>query len=454
MGEDKLRGEVGFGLRGRTLAAMLTVVAVLALGVGLIAVDRIGEQVMGARQRLVEETARDYFVAFAHEEGLVPLARALDRHERHPYGAFHYALFSPDGRLLGGSRLLTAEQLPAPGTATLRAPDGRDYEVLAQPLSIGGTLVIYQDLAEQDAFRRAIVLASGVALVVALAAVSAASLWLNGLMLRRAKGIADAADQIAAGDLSARAPLGDTDDVFDRMAVSINAMLTRIEELMTGLRTVTDSLAHDMRSPLMRLKGALSRALHADAGGDERLDALEQAYRETEQALGAFTALLDIARAESGVSREAMAAVELTSLVSDLGELFGPVMEDEGQTLKVAPPHEEVVIQAHEPLLRQAMGNLLHNAVRHAGAGAVVELGLEVEPALVRLIVADNGPGVPEDQRGRVQERFVRLDDARSTPGSGLGLAIAAACAKLHNGRLLLEDNQPGLKAVLELARG
>jgi signal transduction histidine kinase len=432
---------------------MLTVVAVLALGVGLIAVDRIGEQVMGARQRLVEETARDYFVAFAHEEGLVPLARALDRHERHPYGAFHYALFSSEGRLLGGSRLLTAEQLPAPGTATLRAPDGRDYEVLAQPLSIGGTLVIYQDLAEQDAFRRAIVLASGVALLAALAAVSAASLWLNGLMLRRAKGIADAADQIALGDLSARAPVGDTADVFDRLAVSINAMLTRIEELMTGLRTVTDSLAHDMRSPLMRLKGALSRALHAGAGGEDRLDALEQAYRETEQALGAFTALLDVARAESGVSREAMAPVELTTLLSDLGELFAPVMEDEGQTLRPAPPQERVVILAHEPLLRQAMGNLLHNAVRHAGRGATVELGLEVEPALVRLIVADDGPGVPEDQKGRVQERFVRLDDARSTPGSGLGLAIAAACAKLHHGRLVLEDNEPGLRAVLELSR-
>ena len=446
--------EVGFGLRGRTLAAMLAVVAILALGVGLIAVDRIGERVMDARQRLVEETARDYFVAFAHEEGLVPLARALDRHERHPYGAFHYALFASDGALLGGARLLSAEQLPAPGAvSTVRAQDGRGYEVLVQPLSIGGMLVIYQDLAEQEAFRQAIVLASGVALLAALAAVSAASLWLNGLMLKRAKGIADAADQIALGDLSARAPLGDTGDVFDRMAVSINAMLTRIEELMTGLRTVTDSLAHDLRSPLTRLRSALARAMEPDAPEEARLGALEQAYRETEGALATFTALLDIARAESGVSREAMAPVEITALLSDIGELFSPVMEDEGQILRLVLPPEPVVISAHELFLRQALGNLLHNAVRHAGRGAEVELGLELEPGRVRLIVADNGPGVPEDQRGRVQERFVRLDDARSTPGSGLGLAIAAACAKLHNGRLLLEDNHPGLRAILELSR-
>ncbi len=108
---------------------------------------------------------------------------------------------------------------------------------------------------------------------------------------------------------------------------------------------------------------------------------------------------------------------------------------------------------AHESLLRQALGNLLHNAVRYAGRGAEIELGLETTPEVVRLIVADNGPGVPAEHRGRVQERFVRLDDARSTPGSGLGLAIAAACAKLHNGRLILSDNQPGLRAVLELAR-
>lgn len=451
-----MKGRVrAFGLRGRTLAAMLAIVAIAALAVGLFAVDRIGEQVMTARQRLVEETARDYFVAFAHEEGLVPLARALDRHERHPYGAFRYALYDSDGRLLGGARLLTAEELPAAGFSTqnIVAAGGRAYEVLVQPLSIGGLLVIYQDLQERDAFRRAIVLASGAALAVSLAVVFAASLWLNGVMLRRAQRIADAADQIAAGDLSARAPQDETGDVFDRLGLSINAMLARIEELMTGLRSVTDSLAHDLRSPLTRLRGALTRAMEPGLAEAARLEAVDKAVGETERVLATFTALVDIARAESGVSRETMAPVEITALLADIAELFAPVMEDEGQTLKPPPAHEPVVIMAHESLLRQALGNLLHNAVRYAGRGAEIELGLETTPEVVRLIVADNGPGVPAEHRGRVQERFVRLDDARSTPGSGLGLAIAAACAKLHNGRLILSDNQPGLRAVLELAR-
>jgi signal transduction histidine kinase len=222
---------------------------------------------------------------------------------------------------------------------------------------------------------------------------------------------------------------------------------------MTGLRTVTDSLAHDLRSPLTRMEGALSTALEPGLAETARLDAIEQAHAEAGRALATFTALTDIARAEAGVSRESMTPVELTRLLADLAELFAPVFEDEGQTLKPPPPHPPVTIIAHEPLLRQALGNLLHNAARYAGPGAVVELGLEVAPDLVRLIVADNGPGVPADQRGWVKERFVRLDAARHAPGSGLGLAIAAACAKLHGGRLELEDNRPGLRAVLELSR-
>ncbi len=323
--------------------------------------------------------------------------------------------------------------------------------MLVQPLAGGARLVIYEDLGERIAFRRAIVFASGVSLLVALAAVTAASLWLNGLLLLRARGIADAADRIAAGDLSARAPEGQGRDVFDRLAQSLNAMLGRIEELMTGLRTVTDSLAHDLRSPLTRMKGALARALEPGISDTARLDAVEQAHAEADQALAAFTALIDIARAESGVSREAMTQVDLAALLADIAELFEPVFEDEGQVLKLSPPQAPVMALAHEPLLRQALGNLLHNALRHAGAGATVTLSLEASGGLARLIVADTGPGVPEDQRGRVQERFVRLDEARGAPGSGLGLAIAAACAKLHQGRLVLEDNRPGLRAILEL---
>lgn len=441
-----------------SLAALLALVTLAALAAGLIVVEMTGEQIIASRQRLVAETARDYFVTFASEEGLRPLARALDRHARTSDSAFHYAVFDADGTRLGGADLHPGSPLPGKGFHIVEVSEDdetRPYEVLVQPMPEGGSLAIYEDLSDRMAFRRAILTAAGAALLTGLAVVTAASVWLWNMMLSRAQGVARAAERIAEGDLSARAPVGQSGDVFDHLGAAVNTMLSRIEELLTGLRTVTDSLAHDLRSPLTRLRGALARALDADATAAERADAVEQAHTEAEQALATISALLDIARAESGLSRDTMAPVELSSLIADMAELFAPTFEDEGQVLAAPPAGPPIRVQGHEVLLRQALGNLLHNAARYAGRGAHITLAVRnVDDQFVQLIVADDGPGVPESQRGRVQERFVRLDDARSTPGSGLGLAIAAACAKLHGGRLLLEDNQPGLRCVLELQRG
>jgi signal transduction histidine kinase len=234
-------------------------------------------------------------------------------------------------------------------------------------------------------------------------------------------------------------------------------MLARIEELMTGMRTVTDSLAHDLRSPLTRMKGALARALHAGVSEEDRLDAIEAAHDEVDRTLNTLSAMLDIARAETGLSVDMMREVDIGDLAADVSDFFSPVIEDAEQTLVVEAPSAPIVVRAHEALLRQALGNLLHNASIYAGAGARVEVSVvrdEADPRLVRLVVADTGAGVPPDQRGRVQERFVRLDPARSAGGSGLGLAIVAACAKLHGGVLRLEDNHPGLRAVLEIRSG
>ncbi len=438
------------GARPATLALVVAGAVAAVLAVGLLAVDVAGERIIAARQHLVAETARDYFVAFAHQEGLEAMARALDHRARTEHGAFEYAVFDNDGQRIGGSTLLTAEALPAPGYG-VRVIGGADYEVLVQPMSVGGTLVIYENLADRRGFHAAILAAVGTTLLVSLAIVAAVALWLGGLLVRRAHGIADAAEKIAAGDLSARAPVAGVDDVFDELAVAIKAMLSRIEELMTGMRTVTDSLAHDLRSPLTRMRGALSRAQEEGLSPEERLGLIAEAQAQNEQVLATFAALLDIARAESGLSRAMMAPLDLAELVADLGDLFEPVVEDAGQRLVVSVPEGSAAFNGHELLLRQAIGNLLHNAARYAGEGATITLGLERAEGEFDLIVADTGPGVPAEQRGRVVERFVRLDEARSSPGSGLGLAIAAACAKLHGGRLVLEDNHPGLRAVLRL---
>lgn len=439
------------GARPATLAMVVAGAVALALAVGLVAVDLAGERLIARRQHLVAETARDYFVAFAHQEGLTSMARTLDHRNRNEGGAFDYAVFDNDGRRLGGAPLLTAETLPGPGYTTRRI-GAADYEILVQPMAVGGTLVIYENLADRRAFHWTIVVAVGVSLIVSLAIVAGAALLLGRLLVRRAEGIALAAEKIAAGDLTARAPVADTHDVFDELAVAINAMLTRIEELMTGMRTVTDSLSHDLRSPLTRLRGALSRAQDDQISEPERLGLIADAQAQCEEVLATFGALLDIARAESGLSRDLMAPLDLAEMTRDLGDLFEPVIEDAGQVLVVHAPDAAAPFVGHELILRQALGNLLHNAARYAGEGARVTLTLEPgDDGGQRLIVADTGPGVPAAQRGRVQERFVRLDDTRGTPGSGLGLAIAAACAKLHGGRLSLSDNHPGLKVTLEL---
>jgi signal transduction histidine kinase len=439
------------GAKPTTLALVVAGAVAVALAFGLFVVDLAGERLIAHRQHLVAETARDYFVAFAHEEGLPAMARALDHRARNESGAFAYAVFDNDGTRLGGASLLNAADLPEPGYGT-RQVAGVDYEVLVQPMAVGGTLVIYENLADRRAFHRAILGAVGAALAASLVIVASAALGLGRLLVRRAEGIARAAETIASGDLSARAPIAGAGDVFDDLAGAVNAMLARIEELMTGMRTVTDSLSHDLRSPLTRLRGALNRAQDQDLAESERLALIAEAQAQCEEVLATFGALLDIARAESGLSRDMMAPLDLAEMVRDLGDLFEPVIEDAGQALTIEAPVEAVPFVGHELILRQALGNLLHNAARYAGEGVQVTLVLSRhEDGGVDLVVVDTGKGVPAADRGRVVERFVRLDETRATSGSGLGLAIAAACAKLHGGQLRLEDNRPGLRVVLTL---
>jgi signal transduction histidine kinase len=265
--------------------------------------------------------------------------------------------------------------------------------------------------------------------------------------------VAGVAERIAAGDLGARADVSERGDSFDRIGVSLNRMLDRIDELLVGMRTVTDSLAHDLRTPLTRMRGAVESALDPATSPADCRAALERVSEELEGVLSVFAALIDIARAESGLSREMMQPLRLDEVVLDLASLFAPVLEDAGQRLEIHPM-DPLVIDGHEQLLRQAIGNLLFNAARHAGSGAAVTIEVLNGEGLAQVVVADNGPGIPEADRGRVKDRFVRLDQSRAGPGSGLGLSIVTAAAKLHGGELRLEDNRPGLRAVLTLTAG
>lgn len=440
-----------------TLVLALVGASILSLAAALFAVDRIGERIIDAQANAAAAAEQNYMVTLAREEGLATLIATLNRRERiHGGAGFRYALTDAAGKPLAGATAIGGAGGDEPGWKIAVTQDRgkrKVWHVLVSALPTGESLTIAQDSDERTSFRAAIVEASVLSLAFVAIVCTLAGLLLSGYLLRRANHIVDTAEAIAAGNLDARVEAAEHGDVFDRLGVALNTMLSRIAELMTGMRTVTDSLAHDLRRPLARIRTALERASADGVSEAERNDALAEARAGTENALATFSALLDVARAESGLSAETMADVDVTALLADLAELFEPVFEDAGQTLQVSLPSAPSITRAHGLLLRQAVGNLLHNAASYGGAGAVVTLSETMSGQGIDIVVSDTGPGIPEAERGRVRERFVRLDPARSTEGSGLGLAIAAACAKLHGGALLLEDNHPGLRAVLQLRR-
>jgi signal transduction histidine kinase len=443
-------------------SAFVTFAVALVAGasaIALVVVYRTGERIITERERAEALAERDLLVEVDQEQGRGTLVLSVARRSRFAAGGERYGLFAPTGAPLAGDIDANRPDFQDADwrLVMVRRPSPAMIHVVSVTLPDGLLLVVGRDLTNLRQFERSILFGFLAALSIVIAAGVAAGLLLNAQILRRVDAIAGTAERIAAGDLSARAPYADRRDPFGRVGASINAMLARIEELMTGMRTVTDSLAHDLRSPLTRMKGALARALHAGVSEEDRLDAIEAAHDEVDRTLNTLSAMLDIARAETGLSVDMMREVDIGALAADVSDFFSPVIEDAEQTLVVEPPSAPIVVRAHEALLRQALGNLLHNASIYAGAGARVEVSVardDVDSRLVRLVVADTGAGVPPDQRGRVQERFVRLDPARSAGGSGLGLAIVAACAKLHGGVLRLEDNHPGLRAVLEIRSG
>ena len=427
-----------------------------ASAVALVMVYGVGERIITQGERREALAERDLLEEVAVEQGMDSAAQAVARRVRFSTGGERYALFDGAGRPLAGDiprfdRTLRGADWRLVRMVRLDGGEGPRLHVASVSLPEGGWIVVGRDLSGLRRFERAILYGFAAALAIVAAAGFAAGLVLNGLILQRVEAIAATAERIAAGDLSARTALSDRHDPFGRVGASLNAMLERIEELMTGLRTVTDSVAHDLRSPLTRMEGALARALHPGASEPERLDAIEAAHGEAGHALATLSALLDIARAETGLSRDMMAPVDVGALVAEMAEVFAPIIEDADQALELEVQGERLVVLGYEALLRQAVGNLLHNASVHAGAGAVVVAGAHACGPGACIVVADTGVGVPADQRGRVQQRFVRLDPARSSGGSGLGLAIVAACAKLHGGVLRLEDNAPGLRAELEI---
>jgi signal transduction histidine kinase len=255
-----------------------------------------------------------------------------------------------------------------------------------------------------------------------------------------------------AGDLTQRLPLTSAGDEIDSLSDNLNRMLERTERLMKGMRTVTDSIAHDLRTPLNRLRNRLEGVVNRQDSQPETQTEIEAAVGETDTLISTFNALLLIAEAEAGVVREAMGRVDLPAVVDGIAELYAPVAEEKNITLDVAPSGA-ARIEGNRSLISQALANLIDNAIKYTPEGGKVRVAVTDTAGGIALSVADNGPGIPAADRPRVLERFVRLDGSRNAPGTGLGLSLVAAVARLHDARFELTDNAPGLKATLIFAR-
>ena len=314
----------------------------------------------------------------------------------------------------------------------------------------GSHLLVGRDVRTRLALRNLLTDALFWAVLVLLLLAGAGALLMNRLFRSMLANVSATSAAIAAGDLSRRVQHSGRGDEFDNLAETINDMLDRIARLMDGVRQVSNAIAHDLRTPIARARARLEYANeHATTEGDLRA-AVERAQTDLDGVAQIFQALLRIAEIEAGARRSAFADFDLSPVLEGLSELYGALAEDAGLELRLTVP-AVLAVHGDRELLQQAVANLLDNAIKFSPSGGVVRLEAAVQGTEVRVMVADQGPGIPETDRQRAVQRFFRGEQARNTPGSGLGLALVSAVANLHGGGLLLEDNGPGLRAVLSV---
>ncbi|HJO98017.1 MAG: HAMP domain-containing sensor histidine kinase [Rhodospirillales bacterium] len=318
-------------------------------------------------------------------------------------------------------------------------------------LADGFHLLVGRDTTERSAFRKRMTEALLGALALSVALGAAGGLLMGRHVLRRIDAINRTSRGILGGDLKRRVPIGGSGDEFDQLAHNLNAMLDRIAGLMSGMREVANGIAHDLRSPISRLRARLEVTLLGKADPEVYRHALQETIAETDTILETFNALLAISLAESRALRDEFAEIDLASLATDAVELYQPLAEEKGQRVSLEIEAGLVTLGNHS-LLSQAVANLLDNAVKYTPAGGTVSIIVRPGIAGPEIAVADDGPGIPSDFRQKALRRFTRLEASRQAPGSGLGLSLVAAVAELHDATLHLEDNGPGLRAVLRFA--
>ncbi len=360
-----------------------------------------------------------------------------------------YGLFAPDGTRVAG---LLDTPRPAAGWGSIAFLDpgkGPDTaRALAVDLGDGERLVVAADWEEVTGTERLILSLLAFACLAMLLIGTAGASLLGAYLRRRLSAISTAAESIMAGDLHRRVEVSARGDEFDRLSAALNAMLDRIGALLDNVRQVSSDVAHDLRTPLTRLRTQLEEGRRPDAGPE----VIERAIEQSDEVLALFGALLRLSEIEAGRLSETFGPVDLSRLATDVGESYAPAVEDEGRRLTCRIDPVAPVVGDRE-LIAQALINLLDNAQRHTPRGTTIRLSLHARDDRVRLEVADDGPGVAEADRGRITQRFTRLEASRSRPGHGLGLSLVAAIAHIHGATLVIADNRPGLIVALEFGR-
>ncbi len=391
--------------------------------------------------------------------GINRLVDVVEARAQQP-GSNLYLLTTFAGASIVGNVQVPSRVLDRPGWSEISYRRAEDRVVTHESRALvrlsvlpgGFRLLVGRDFEERDRLRQILAAPARWALLVIVVMGIAGALFIARRVLKRIDGMTATSERIMTGDLTGRLPVAGSGDEFDRLANSLNTMLERIEGLMAGVKHVSDNIAHDLKTPLTRLRNQAEEALRSARNEGDYRSALEATIEESDALIRTFDALLMISRAEAGEVRSHMVDFDAAEATQSVAELYEPLAEEKGLSLVVnaAPP---LPAHGNRELVGQALANLLDNAIKHgepaeSGAGDVT-IETRSDGSRVLFIVSDRGPGIPEADRTRVLERFVRLEASRSRPGAGLGLSLAAAVARLHGGELRLEDNAPGLRVTL-----
>ena len=445
-------------LRSTSFRLLAWYAAVFVASVGILLVIVYWITLAALDQQLSESVERetDVLASLYHDRGTETTVRAIQLRiaDLRPPRRYYLLQNAAGERVAGNlppmkpiegemvlpvSSLLRDRSLKSGGAAA----DAHPVVAMGRRLANGEFLLVGENRYRAVKAREAILQAFGwgIVITVLLAAGGGAALGVG--FLRRIEAINRTTRSIMEGDLSQRVPTRGGEDEMDQLAINLNAMLDRIQGLMDSVKRVSDDIAHDLRTPLSRLRHRLE-ATRAKLGPSGERD-IEQSISELDAILETFSALLRIAQIESGARQAAFSTVRLGGIVSTIFEAYAAVAEDQGQKLEV-DVERDFSIRGDRELLTQMVANLVENAIRHCPAGARISVSLDQGTGAPTLSITDTGPGIPASERDKVFRRFYRLETSRTTPGSGLGLALVKAVADLHGAAVELSDNRPGLR--------